>query len=356
VPQSTSLSSSFDIEVAANGAKWMLAPFELLNGSINDFARAAESNSDAWPDATSRVRMRVPMHLGRGVADYFHLSSKLHLILLDLDLDKDLTIVVPGDRMIKVRVLLAGRLRAIQNAIALDGAGSFLEAYPGKVSSSYLIESGQPTKMVVLNCTPEYFTEEMRLNWRLLPDPLRAVFENDAGAPHAAQTPLGPDLLRAADDIMRFSGDFPAHLQHAYLSAKCNEIASYVVRQLGQPIVALNAGLKLTVRDINRVHEAHVILAEQFRRPPPIPKLARLVGLNQTKLKAAFKSVFAMTINEFTIKRRMDRGAELLATTNLSIAEIAHAVGYDHPANFTHAFRRHFNHSPRQLRRAAKIT
>lgn len=342
-----------ETETASNGATWWIAPFDLLNGSIYDFDALTKQLQEAHKSPVALVRMRVPMRMGRGTAEYFRLSPHLHLLLLDFDLDQDFVVTVPGDRMIKVRVMLAGKLEALQSDISIDGVGAFLEAYPGKIASSYRVLAGTPAKMVILNCAPEFFTEEMRLDWRLLPEPLRMVFEREAGAPMSAQTPLGPDLLHAANDIMRFAGEFPPNLQRAYLWSKSSELASYVIRQLGQPTLKAPSGLKLSIRDVSRVHEARDVLSEQFRRPPPIPKLARLVGLNQTKLKAAFKSVFAMTINEFTIKCRMERGAELLGTTSLSIAEIAHAMGYDHAANFTHAFRRYFGHSPRQMRRAA---
>lgn len=346
-------SEEAEVETDANGLCWRVAPFALLNGSIHDVERFLNSKG-GLEGADTRVRMRVPMRMGRGVAEYMRLSANLHLLLFDFDLDEDLVVTVPGDRMVKVRVMLSGRLQALQSDIKIDGTGGFFEAYPGRIASSYRIAAGEPVKLVILNCAPEFFTEDLGVDWRRLPDLLRTVFELEQGEPTAAQTPLGPDLLRAAHDIMRFSGEFPDHLQGAYLRAKCAEIASYVIRHLSQTKVESQASLKISVRDINRVHEARDLLAEQFRRPPPIPKLARIVGLNQTKLKAAFKSVFGMTIAEFTIKRRMERGRELLVSTNLSIAEIAHAMGYDHAANFTHAFRRFFGQSPRQLRRSAE--
>ncbi len=341
---------AYETELAPNGARWLIAPFELLDGSITDFVSITQ---EAPIESMALVRMRVPPRLGRGVADYYRLSEHLHLILFDFDLDREFVVHVPDDGMLKVRIMLAGRLQALQSDIAIDGVGGFLEAYPGKIGSSYRIEAGAPAKMVILNCAPEFFSDEMKLDWQNLPDMLRAIFERRGGAPMAAQARLGPDLLRAANDIMRFGSEFPPHLQRAYLWSKCSEIASYVIRQLEQPATGNQPKSQLSIRDINRVHEARDILTDQFRRPPAIPKLARLVGLNQTKLKAAFKLVFGMTINEFTIKCRMERATELLATTNLSIAEIAHAMGYDHPANFTHAFRRYFGHSPSQLRRAA---
>jgi AraC-like DNA-binding protein len=50
----------------------------------------------------------------------------------------------------------------------------------------------------------------------------------------------------------------------------------------------------------------------------------------------------------------MVRARELLRDRSLSIAEVAEAVGYNHPTNFTAAFRRYFNQLPKQMRRSGK--
>jgi AraC family transcriptional regulator, regulatory protein of adaptative response / methylphosphotriester-DNA alkyltransferase methyltransferase len=50
---------------------------------------------------------------------------------------------------------------------------------------------------------------------------------------------------------------------------------------------------------------------------------------------------------------RMTRAAELLSEQSLSMAEVARAVGYRQPAQFTKAFRRHHGRPPSDLRAAS---
>lgn len=343
-------------ELDTDGSLWRLLPQSSMDASIAELEGALTAPivlTDGTRRAVTGVRIRLGSADGEGFVDLLRISSNLLVMMIDAVYRTDREILVPGDRMVKVRILLSGALRALGSDIKIEGAGAYLEAYPGDVASSYILSGGLATRLLVLHCAPGFFCNELGISAEELPPPLNHVFALAAGAPQSAATPLGPDLLRAANDMFRSNGRYPRKLRKAYLDAKSREIACSVIGNLGQPSAAPSPAL--SVRDVNRVYEARDILADQFRAPPGIPTLARLVGLNQTKLKAAFKTVFELTISDFTLKARMERGSELLASTELSISEIAYATGYAHPANFAHAFKRFFGHAPRQSRRAAII-
>ena len=61
-----------------------------------------------------------------------------------------------------------------------------------------------------------------------------------------------------------------------------------------------------------------------------------------------FKAVDGRTIGEFVTAMRMARALELMQERRLSITQIAFEVGYEHSANFSTAFRRHYGMTPRQ--------
>jgi len=65
-------------------------------------------------------------------------------------------------------------------------------------------------------------------------------------------------------------------------------------------------------RDVNGLYEARDYLTQHYRNPPKIPELARMVGLNQTKLKAGFREVTKLTIYGYITKCRMERAAEVV--------------------------------------------
>lgn len=71
---------------------------------------------------------------------------------------------------------------------------------------------------------------------------------------------------------------------------------------------------------------------------PTIDALARELSVGRSQLCAAFKHVMGTGIGAYARGRRMELACELLATTELPVAEIARRVGYERAGSFTEAF------------------
>lgn len=340
-----------EVERDLDGKCWALAPHELMNAELDDFSALLNAAIKTHNDC-SGIRVRLPPGIGSGFWESVEIGSDLLVMTCAAEYHNDIELNVPGDRLVKIRILLCGTLVAANRDATLDGAGAHVEVFPGEVASSYVLRGGGPIKLVVIHCAPRFFTDSLGLKPAELPALLRMIFENMSGHPQSIVAPLGPDVLRAATDIMHSARRFTEPLYHGFLHAKALEIVCSMVAALTSDTAA-DADHGWTLRDVGRAEEARDILIDRFRRPPQIPQLAREVGVNQTKLKALFKALFGMTIHEFTQKCRMERAAELLTASDLSISEIAYAVGYDYPASFTHAFRQFYGHAPRDLRRAS---
>lgn len=78
--------------------------------------------------------------------------------------------------------------------------------------------------------------------------------------------------------------------------------------------------------------------------------LARRACMGQTKFKEVFRTCSGMTSKAYVTDARMKRAHELLRDESLSIAQIAHMVGYRKPGAFSEAFRRHTGISPSSAR------
>jgi AraC-like DNA-binding protein len=85
-----------------------------------------------------------------------------------------------------------------------------------------------------------------------------------------------------------------------------------------------------------------------------ISSLARRVGLSRTLLAERFRYFLGMPPMAYLGQWRLKLGAEILTSTERSVAEVAAAVGYGSEAAFSHAFRRHFECPPAQFRRNCK--
>lgn len=101
-----------------------------------------------------------------------------------------------------------------------------------------------------------------------------------------------------------------------------------------------------------QMQQARTWLDEHLDDPPSIIALARIVGVNDFKLKRSFKAAFGTTVFGYVRQRRMERAAAHLHEGR-SVAASAEAAGYVCPRCFADAFRRHFGLLPSEVTRAA---
>lgn len=131
---------------------------------------------------------------------------------------------------------------------------------------------------------------------------------------------------------------------------KCDENAFTNQINYGNIYIGKNRIIKLTSSDIHAIEEAHDILLKNYSNPPSIKSLSSMVFLNEQKLKAGFSKHYHMSIGVFTNQIRMSVAANLLSTTDLSIDDIAHKVGYNYSANFSKMFKKTYGKTPLKFR------
>lgn len=73
------------------------------------------------------------------------------------------------------------------------------------------------------------------------------------------------------------------------------------------------------------------------------------LGMNRTKLYNFIKSGTGMSVGNYIRKIRLDKAAELLRTTDMSISEVGYAVGIESPSYFTRTFKEQFGSSPSEF-------
>ena len=78
--------------------------------------------------------------------------------------------------------------------------------------------------------------------------------------------------------------------------------------------------------------------------------IAKMVGARQQWMCAAFKTHTGFTFTEYLRNVRLNRAAALLISNSASIKEVWTSVGYNHPSNFDHDFKRRFGVAPSEYR------
>ena len=79
--------------------------------------------------------------------------------------------------------------------------------------------------------------------------------------------------------------------------------------------------------------------------------IAGVVGVSQYHFARLFKNAVGQAPHQYLISQRIEKAKRLLQTSDLSIGEIAHALGFDSHSRFTTQFRRHVGASPSEFRK-----
>lgn len=91
-------------------------------------------------------------------------------------------------------------------------------------------------------------------------------------------------------------------------------------------------------------------LRENLDSTATVAELARIAGFSASHFSARFRQSSGTGVVEYHKRLRSARARELLITTDASVADIAHTVGYDDPFYFSRHFRAINGTSPTQYR------
>jgi AraC family transcriptional activator of pyochelin receptor len=102
--------------------------------------------------------------------------------------------------------------------------------------------------------------------------------------------------------------------------------------------------------DREKIIAVRDLINERLHFPPNLSEIARIVGLNEYKLKRGFKETFQTTVFGYLIEQRLLLARQYLCDTNLTAAEISFELGYSTPQHFNNAFKKRFGITPDLVR------
>jgi transcriptional regulator GlxA family with amidase domain len=107
----------------------------------------------------------------------------------------------------------------------------------------------------------------------------------------------------------------------------------------------LSTGAQRRVREYVQVH-----LNESI----DLSMLAAVAGLSMHHFAREFKQSAGATPHRYLIQKRIERAQQMLAQTDLSLAEIAYAVGFSDQGHLARHFRGLLGTTPREFRRSQR--
>jgi AraC-like DNA-binding protein len=102
------------------------------------------------------------------------------------------------------------------------------------------------------------------------------------------------------------------------------------------------------------VGSALALVHRQPSQPWTIAELARRVGVSRSVLAERFHHFLGVPPMAYLTRWRLQLGAQLLASTSRSVAQIAAEVGYESEPAFNRAFKREFGSPPARFRKESR--
>lgn len=202
---------------------------------------------------------------------------------------------------------------------------------------------------VTISATRTYLVDELGLSPKDFDGALRAFLEGKSYEFTLLKTEFTIKMKQIAETFFETdSKPFSLGLQ---MRARAHDI----LRLFFEGISAdLASPVQFRPQELKMIDEVKRMLEMELSETLLLADTATAVGSSPSRLTRLFKAVEGRTISEHLAARRMARALELMQERRLSITQIAFEVGYEHSANFSTAFRRHYGMTPRQATRGIK--
>ncbi len=99
------------------------------------------------------------------------------------------------------------------------------------------------------------------------------------------------------------------------------------------------------------VRQALEFIARNYSRPIRINDITRYVGLDRSYFSTLFGKQMQVSPRRYLLQYRMQKAAELLHSTALSVGDVSRSVGYADPFTFSRAFTKIMGAAPHYYRR-----
>ena len=95
-------------------------------------------------------------------------------------------------------------------------------------------------------------------------------------------------------------------------------------------------------------------IVEHYAEKLTVGEIAASAGVSERECLRCFTKTFGVSPSRYLLMHRLSKATELLAGSDLPIAEVGRAVGIQSPSNFAQLFRRDYHCTPRMYRVRAR--
>lgn len=242
------------------------------------------------------------------------------------------------------------------STMIFDGYGEYIVRYPEvviaagneQVSRMDIVRSGDYQAHIAVCLQRDYMLSTMNLSASQLPGRLADIFRSTTSNFSFVKFPLSQALYFSSRSF--FDAAFTVgSLSPVYYRAKIIELISLLLEGVRFVNCSKNRG-GLNERKTKQLNQIRSVLHTSFGDPHTLESLAASVGMSKAVMTASFKTMFGMSVFECLLQERMNHAYDWLKQGRF-VTEVAELVGYEHPPNFSLAFRRYYGFPPSVLQK-----
>jgi AraC family transcriptional regulator, exoenzyme S synthesis regulatory protein ExsA len=115
---------------------------------------------------------------------------------------------------------------------------------------------------------------------------------------------------------------------------------------------SINKDIDYILSDFSEPHKINLagFMEHNYMFNMPIEKFAYLTGRSLTTFKRDFKKAFSTTPQKWLTEKRLELAHYQLSKNGRKPVDIFFEVGFENFSHFSYAFKKHFGHSPTELR------
>ncbi|MEM7062502.1 MAG: AraC family transcriptional regulator [Cyanobacteria bacterium P01_B01_bin.77] len=295
-------------------------------------------------------RNRWLKQVGKGHHHWITLKGGLSIYILEGQLYQRLIVKKYHDDTfpITAKFYLSGTSRITTTNVPglepdyIETAGYHYLYYLPELTEEEEWQADVPLKVVMIYADVDYF-RMLGSTYRELPAPLHRLMQGNKRF-HQPMGKMTLAMTQVLQQILQFPYRGP--VGHLYLESKAQELLALQLAALDADATT-NSPSPIKAADLERVQYARDILVAQLSNPLSMVELSRQVGLNKQTLSQGFRYLFGTTAFGYLRDYRLDQAQLLLRQSDITIAKVAHEVGYRNPEAFSTAFRRRFSISPK---------
>ncbi len=215
----------------------------------------------------------------------------------------------------------------------------------------------QPQALIVNLAKPCNFHRRLvkdnhvvKLNLAISPQWIANRIKRKCPASHFVSTHKASTVLRFSDEMLDVTHTVlhlhsPKTLKDfVQLEASCLTLIQMCIEQITQ--IPESDSIQNSATYSDSIDRAIQYIEEHLSENIPIEKLAQHMAMSVSSLQNKFKHQLGMTIANYTRDRRLHVARKHLEKGYSSITEAAYEAGYQHPSNFSAAFKKAFGVSP----------